>query len=987
MTTTHQVRFAVLWLSIIVSSLVACSKREIELDEADPTMIKAITEKLIEASATSKSEKEVLWNPGDEIAVFSGELSGKFESTLKKKPSSAAVFRGDLGLEAWPEEMDIWAVYPYSEEASFDGETITTVLPSEQIAKDGEFGKDMNLAIAHSNTSILQFYNVGGGIRFSVTEEGIKKVIFEGLGGEIISGKVEIGFDEDGLPEIRKVVSGSQFITILPPDGQETFRKDTWYYLVAIPGSLEHGYKLRFYKDSDYARKVSEKTAVIKRSIFGSIEKADSGTEYEATTLHFPITEEEFSLSVDLTYDICEQVSGLLKTFHGNSSENIGAIVEEIEKVDGVQRVDVLSSCETIAVMQKDSVWINYFLDSAIYGSAINRSQVTRSSIATGGLSTNDQQQSIKKNSFVMEGKKALILSPFNPGLGYDYSKQIEYLSNLGFDSCQILDNDKDKLAGSSSLKYYMGDFLEDFDYILFNTHGGLAYNMYKPHGDVYETTVLSTAIKYKKKVVDSIIESGLLTKEQIALANVDGVVYLQMTPSFISDASFNNSLIMLNACHTAQENRNLKYGDMVPMFLNRGAGIVTGNNNTAINTVNEFFQDKILEFLGFGLSIQKIVDYLKQSELTVEFCNDRYLYDFKANPDEWANCHGDFLFNELYELQQKPALKNELFYLRVPPKVSLHQKVSDEGLLLWDSEWEREYHVKWEIDFSDDGYLEVDVPYKVYYDVYIDGVKGDGDIYSSVEGNTFGYKVPSDLTGPGHHWYVVASFLDITSSGAGLIESFKSAEAEIEFTIEQQDPEVPEAVDLGLSVNWASSNIGATKPDESGTYYAWGETSGKTNFSWENYKWLDPSSYTLTKYCGDPEYGYNGYVDSKTKLDNADDVARTILGDGWRMPTRAEFEELFNPKNCTVVWEELNGVNVVKLTSLKNGKVLYLPAVGIYDEDTLYYSGTYGAYWTSTFSPDDPTNAFFFTFDSSTHYSDTGYRYRGCPVRAVKAK
>ena len=233
-------------------SLLACTRiQELEIPN-DNLSIFAKTESPADSKTVVESGVHVYWEPGDEIAVFWGEKSAKFTTDITAA-SGTATFKGTFGNAVWPEDLDLWAVYPFSEDAAFDGETITTTLPSEQIAREGSFGKDMNLSIAHSNSSTLQFYNVGGGIRFSVTEEGIKKVLFEGLSGEIISGKVKIGF-EGGIPVIKEVSSGSQFITLLPPTGKETFEKDTWYYIVAIPGALEGGYKLRFYKDSDYRR-------------------------------------------------------------------------------------------------------------------------------------------------------------------------------------------------------------------------------------------------------------------------------------------------------------------------------------------------------------------------------------------------------------------------------------------------------------------------------------------------------------------------------------------------------------------------------------------------------------------------------------------------------------------------------------------------------------------------------------------------------------
>ena len=93
------------------------------------------------------------------------------------------------------------------------------------------------------------------------------------------------------------------------------------------------------------------------------------------------------------------------------------------------------------------------------------------------------------------------------------------------------------------------------------------------------------------------------------------------------------------------------------------------------------------------------------------------------------------------------------------------------------------------------------------------------------------------------------------------------------------------EAVDLGLSVKWASCNVGATTPEDCGDYYAWGEIEEKENYDWSTYKWCNGSYDTQTKYCTNSSYGT---VDNKTTLDLEDDVAHVKWGGSWRMPTKA---------------------------------------------------------------------------------------------------
>ena len=279
-----------LFFAAALLALAACT-REMNVDTPTGDMIiTARTETSAETKTIVEGQTHVYWEPGDEIKVFTGGKSGKFTTDISAS-SASATFNGSLGEDAWTEGMDLWAVYPYSEDAVFDGETITTTLPLEQVARFGSFGKGMNLSVAHSDNNNLQFYNVGGGIRFRLTQEGIKKVTFEGYGGEFLAGKVKIGLDGNGLPIIREVTNGSKVITLLPPSGNDSFPTNVWFYCVAIPGSLASGYKLEFYRDTEYSRMASEKAVTIKRSIFGSIDNADEGCVFIPIPNSIPIPE------------------------------------------------------------------------------------------------------------------------------------------------------------------------------------------------------------------------------------------------------------------------------------------------------------------------------------------------------------------------------------------------------------------------------------------------------------------------------------------------------------------------------------------------------------------------------------------------------------------------------------------------------------------------------------------------------------------------
>ena len=187
------------------------------------------------------------------------------------------------------------------------------------------------------------------------------------------------------------------------------------------------------------------------------------------------------------------------------------------------------------------------------------------------------------------------------------------------------------------------------------------------------------------------------------------------------------------------------------------------------------------------------------------------------------------------------------------------------------------------------------------------------------------------------------------------------------------------EWVDLGLSVKWATCNVGASKPKEYGNYYAWGETTPKAYYNWSTYKWCNGSAETQTKYCTNSDYGT---VDNKTVLDLEDDAARANWGGAWRMPTDAEWTEL--RENCTWTWTTKNGVNGYEVKSEANGNSIFLPAAGYRNDDGLDDAGIAGSYWSGSLNTDYPNGAWNVYFYSDNVRRDYYDRYYGKSVRPV---
>lgn len=191
-------------------------------------------------------------------------------------------------------------------------------------------------------------------------------------------------------------------------------------------------------------------------------------------------------------------------------------------------------------------------------------------------------------------------------------------------------------------------------------------------------------------------------------------------------------------------------------------------------------------------------------------------------------------------------------------------------------------------------------------------------------------------------------------------------------------------AVDLGLSVKWASCNVGASAPEQYGNYYAWAETATKDVYHWITYKWWDQnmetrSHYLLTKYCRLDQYGR---VDKKKIIDPEDDVAHLKLGSKWRIPTPEEWTEL--RKKCNWTWTKKNGVYGYQVKSIKNGNSIFLPAAGRHILDELSGKGALGYYWSSSLGFSYGSTAVSTVFGSTQVFERVVERSLGQSVRAV---
>ena len=173
------------------------------------------------------------------------------------------------------------------------------------------------------------------------------------------------------------------------------------------------------------------------------------------------------------------------------------------------------------------------------------------------------------------------------------------------------------------------------------------------------------------------------------------------------------------------------------------------------------------------------------------------------------------------------------------------------------------------------------------------------------------------------------------------------------------------EAVDLGLpsGLKWRSMNVGASKPEDYGNYYAWGETETKESYIWNNYKYRSADSYS----------------DRSPVLTSGDDAATVNVGSGWRTPKISEWKELKD--NCTWTWTTRNGVNGMLVTG-SNGNSIFLPAAGCF-KSSLTNGGTVGYYWSASYYSDTWAQSLEFMRTDATY--GLVDRSAGYSIRPVK--
>ena len=237
--------------------------------------IGAPTKSLIEVDGEGVGT--IYWTPSDEINVFYGTTSTRYISKNTENATTAVFKTLDVIGTTESASENIWGLYPYNENASCTGSAVTTTLPANQKGVPGTFDDDLYITLAHNTSTALVFWNVCGGIKFSLSRNDITSITFRGNNNEDIAGDISLTFDgETNLP-VATVLNGAKEITLTPKTGT-TFASGENYYIILLPGTLSSGFTMTF-DSTDGTTGTFNYTAnavTIKRSVFSKKANIDT---------------------------------------------------------------------------------------------------------------------------------------------------------------------------------------------------------------------------------------------------------------------------------------------------------------------------------------------------------------------------------------------------------------------------------------------------------------------------------------------------------------------------------------------------------------------------------------------------------------------------------------------------------------------------------------------------------------------------------------
>lgn len=241
-----------------------------------------------------QDDGKVFWSPGDEIAVFTKAGAPARFTSSETQPKQRVSFQGKVDDKPYAASY-LYAVYPYDPSTTFDGSTFHATVPALQTAVEDSFDPKAFLSGGSSRTQSVSFKHLGGGVKFSVTEEGITAVTLYGVNEEPLAGQVDFAIGSDGVPTLKSVPGPEAYVTLTAPDGG-TFEPGKYYHIATLPASLPDGFTLLFEReDGRVASRTVSKAVEIQRTHFLKLTEADRDLTF--TDVEFELLTESVNLS------------------------------------------------------------------------------------------------------------------------------------------------------------------------------------------------------------------------------------------------------------------------------------------------------------------------------------------------------------------------------------------------------------------------------------------------------------------------------------------------------------------------------------------------------------------------------------------------------------------------------------------------------------------------------------------------------------------
>ncbi len=875
------------WFIFAASAILLCACAvDSEYDVVDEleVVIEVLLEESKEGTKTTLQNDgtTVYWEDSEVIKVFQKGIGYRF-STYEYETGvrTGTNFYARVAPSAGFSHTDpLWGIYPYREDTIIDGESIITTLPYVQQGREGSFAKDTHISLGkreYSDWSML-FYSVCGGLRFSLSQEGITKVVLKSNNGESLAGTIKVSLS-DGRPVVNEVSNGSNYIALNAPKG-EAFKTGVWYYFEVIPGTLSEGFQLSFYKGNSIAEKTIHSSVTFKRRIYGSLPNVDNGLEFSPTGNELsdePIVFadpgakyaclERFDTNYDdeLSYKeaaAATSIEGLFTNWSGVVSfdefqyfSNVNSTVNVFEGLKKLERVTLPESIVSLGSFEGCSALNTISLPNSIQAIPEN---CFKNCTKLASISLPAGIQGIPRNCF--SGCTSL--------QSLSVPSSVISISEYAFSGCNQLSS----INFPESLKVVS-------DYAFYNCSSLIAVQL--PDG---------------LNKVGSFAFNKCSSLSDVSIGNNVSIG----SSAFRNCAALNQLAIGEGA---AIDSYAFSESGLISVSIPSGSSLADG----------VFAKCSSLVSATLPNNLEAIPPYL------FDQCSSLATITWPSS----VTSIGDFAFRNC------PFVDND-YTLELPPTIKTI------GICV----------------FS--GIRHLIVPSTSLVTLTRDS--GGRDSFSASMMFIYVPASKVDMYKYRNIWCDYADWIKPISDYPCVL------------TVGGQ---VAEAVDLGVSVKWASWNIGASAPEQYGAYLAWGETVPNWEYSWLTYKWCNGSYNSLTKYNNDSWYGN---VDNKRVLDLEDDAANVNWGEGWRMPTSDEWSELVN--NCKVEMTSLNGVNGLRFTSKIDGftdKSIFIPE---------------GYYWHSKCAyGSNAMNIYFYHYNSSSYsasWQNSSARCNGYTVRPV---